>query len=105
MGTDDQCNLNTTGICQPGVEDEKNCNFCDNGCCRPGCKFDAGSTGIPRCASEQPHCNLESHQCDLRPGSILLYKIVVKTKDCINCNASDEGIHLVLTGNDVFLLN
>ena len=57
----------------------------------------------PKCPEEEPFCNKESRLCQATPGSILLNKIVIKTKDCKDCDPKDDGVSLTLTGTDLMM--
>ena len=46
---------------------------------------------------DEPLCNNLTKLCEAKSGSILLEKIVVRSKLCINCTS--EGLDLKLTGS------
>ena len=56
--------------------------------------------GFPKCPKAEPVCNQETLLCQETPGSILLKKIVISTKECTGCNGDNDGVHLHLTGSE-----
>ena len=54
----------------------------------------------PKCPKAEPICNQESMLCQESPGSILLNKIVISTKECTGCNPKNDGVNLKLTGSE-----
>ena len=50
---------------------------------------------------DEPLCNNLTRICEAKSGSILLEKIVVKSKNCTDCTS--EGLDLWLTGSSFLL--
>merc|ERR1711997_602982 len=65
--------------------------------CKPGCKYDSGSSEIPRCPVDQPDCNVDTHNCQASQGSTLLTQIVFSSKGCEGCTR--EGVNMTLAGD------
>jgi len=101
--TDADCNPAPEGECDVSTTVYTNCHYCDTSAspneCKPGCKNDHSEENpvAPYCPAGSPDCN-DRHECSAASGSVLLKRIIVKTTSCENCDPSDEGIHLDLTG-------
>ena len=81
-----------------------NCYFCNKDkCCESGCQENWNSDNYlvyPKCPKAEPICNQETMLCQETPGSILLNKIVISTKECTGCNPRNDGVNLKLTGSE-----
>jgi len=92
-------------VCEAGVAEQTQCKYCiaegHRNVCKPGCIHDSSSNDIPRCSSEAPICNPDTHICQANSGSILLTKMVFTSRGCEGCDM--EGVNMTLTGT--FLQN
>ena len=80
------------------------CYFCNkDNCCESGCQENWNSDNYlvyPKCPKAEPICNQETMLCQETPGSILLNKIVISTKECTGCDPGNDGVNLKLTGSE-----
>jgi len=104
--TDADCNEGLSGVCATDETGETiDCQYCEsNGLynvCKPGCKYDSGSSDIPRCPVGLDDCNVDTHNCQASPGSTLLTKIVFTSKGCNGC--TKEGVNMTLAGDSIIV--